>query len=229
MANSRNRFLSAVRIALASLLLLLGGCTHTVQVDGEFPQPVGPQHPLKVGVYLSEDFREFTYHEDSEDREEWNISTGRAQENLFETVLGSMFVETVPLGQYPDNLPGDVELVIVPEVRELQFTMPRETRVNIFEVWIKYDMQAYAPNGDAVANWVITAYGKTPTAFLKSREAALAQAINVALRDAGATLFTGFAMVPELQALLEEKRRAIALEKIPSPTDTASAVEAPVE
>ncbi|WP_231745322.1 MULTISPECIES: hypothetical protein [Microbulbifer] len=229
MANRQKGFLSMMRLAAASAALLLGACSHTVQVDGEFPQPVGPQHPLTVGVYLSEGFREFTYHEDSEDRDEWNISTGRAQENLFETVLGSMFAETIPLGQYPANLPSDVELVIVPEVRELQFTMPRETRVNIFEVWIKYDMHAYAPNGDSVASWVITAYGKTPTAFLKSREAALAQAINVALRDAGATLYTGFAKVPELQALLADKRRAISLEKIPSPTDTASAVDTPVE
>jgi len=211
-----------VKTALLLIALLAAACSHTVQVSGTYPQPVGQQHPLTVGIYLSEEFRNFTYHEDSEDREEWNINTGRAQKNLFETVLGAMFTETISLSQYPQNLPGNIELVIVPEVRELQFTMPRETRVNIFEVWIKYDMHAYNQQGESVANWVITAYGKTPTAFLKSQEDALAQAINVALRDAGATLYTGFGTVPELQALLANKQRALSLKETDSAADQAA-------
>ncbi|WP_334078826.1 hypothetical protein [Microbulbifer sp. M83] len=215
MALKRNGFSAAARLALTATVLLVTACAHTVQVDGEYPEPVGEQYPLNVGYYLSEGFREFTYHEDSEDRDEWNINTGRAQQNLFQTVLGAMFTESIPLSSYPQELPDNIELVIVPEVRELQFTMPRETRVNIFEVWIKYDMYAYDKNGDQVANWVITAYGKTPTAFLKSREAALGQAINVALRDAGATLYTGFERVPELQALVASKQRALSMKDQP--------------
>ncbi|BBM00632.1 hypothetical protein [Microbulbifer sp. GL-2] len=195
------------------LSLLLGACSHTVQVAGKYPSPVGDQLPLSVGIYLSEDFRNYIYEEDSEDREEWKINTGRAQKNLFETVLSSMFTNTVSLSQYPEDIPKNVELVIVPEVRELQFTMPRETRVNIFEVWIKYDMNAYDPRGQQVASWVITAYGKTPTAFLKSQEQALTQAINIALRDAGATLYTGFEKVPELQAFLSGKLRSASLQE----------------
>ncbi|MCA0894063.1 hypothetical protein [Microbulbifer agarilyticus] len=197
-------------------MVLLTACAHTVSVDGQFPTPVGNQHPLTVGVFLSDDFRQFTYSENRDDRDEWNINTGRAQKNLFETVLGSMFRETISLSQYPSDLPQGLDLVIVPEVRELQFTMPRETRVNIFEVWIKYDMHAYNQRGDSVAEWVITAYGKTPTAFLKSQEAALAQAINVALRDAGATLYTGFAQVPELQAFIANKQRALSMQEATS-------------
>ncbi|WP_308363692.1 MULTISPECIES: hypothetical protein [unclassified Microbulbifer] len=208
---SKKGFSAVWKITLVSALLLAVACSHTVSVNGRYPQPVGQQHPLTVGIYLSDEFRKFTHHEDSADRDEWNINTGKAQKNLFETVLGSMFTETISLSQYPQDLPKNVELVIVPEVRELQFTMPRENRVNIFEVWIKYDMHAYDQRGESVANWVITAYGKTPTAFLKSREDALAQAINIALRDAGATLYTGFERVPELQAFLANKQRALSM------------------
>lgn len=74
-------------------------------------------------------------------------------------------------------------------------------------------MHAYNQQGDSIAEWVITAYGKTPTAFLQSQEAALAQAINVALRDAGATLYTGFERVPELQAFLVDKQRALSMQQ----------------
>ncbi|USD22204.1 hypothetical protein ACJJIX_10880 [Microbulbifer sp. VAAC004] len=201
------------------LSLMVTACSHTVQVEGNYPAPVGHQFPLSVGIYLSEDFKNYTYQEDSEDREEWKINTGRAQGNLFETVLRSMFVNTISLSEYPKDVPANVELVIVPEVRELQFTMPRETRVNIFEVWIKYDMNAYDSQGNQVANWVITAYGKTPTAFLQSQEQALTQAINIALRDAGATLYTGFEKVPELQAFLSGRIRSASLQefKVKSP------------
>lgn len=213
-------------VALVCAALFASGCSHTVNVGNtQFPKPVGVEYPLTVGIYLSEDFRNFTHHEDSDDRAEWNISTGRAQHNLFETVLGSMFHETITLGSYPQQLPGDVELVIVPQIRELQFTMPRETRVNIFEVWIKYDMHAYDQTGKPIAEWVITAYGKTPTAFLKSQEDALAQAINIALRDAGATLYTGFSRIPEMQAFLANKQRSLALQGSRDDSDE----EAPAE
>ncbi|GAB2880525.1 hypothetical protein ACCI51_07125 [Microbulbifer echini] len=205
---------STFHLAIVVIIsVLLAACSHTVQVEGRYPSPVGQQLPLSVGIYLSEDFKNYTYQEESEDREEWKINTGRAQESLFETVLGSMFLNTVSLSEYPQDLPANVELVIVPEVKELQFTMPRETRVNIFEVWIKYDMNAYDSRGNQVASWVITAYGKTPTAFLQSQEKALTQAINIALRDAGATLYTGFGKVPELQAFLSGKLRSASLQE----------------
>lgn len=113
-------------MAMACLLLLLASCSHTVQVKDDYPTPVGEQIPLSVGIFLSEDFKNYTYREDSEDREEWNISTGKAQKNLFETVLSSMFSNTISLSQFPQKVPANVEIVIVPEVRELQFTMPRE-------------------------------------------------------------------------------------------------------
>jgi hypothetical protein len=44
----------------------------------------------------------------------------------------------------------------------------------------------------------MTAYGKTPTAFLQSDEAAVNLAGVVALRDAGAHFVTSFRKVPEV-------------------------------
>ena len=44
--------------------------------------------------------------------------------------------------------------------------------------------------------WPITAYGKTPTAFLQSDEEAVNLAAVVALRDAGAHFITTFGSTP---------------------------------
>ena len=48
----------------------------------------------------------------------------------------------------------------------------------------------------------MTAYGKTPTAFLRSNEAAVNLAAVVALRDAGANFATSFLRIPEVQNLV---------------------------
>ena len=53
---------------------------------------------------------------------------------------------------------------------------------------------------DRLATWPVTAYGKTPTAFLQSDEEAVNLAAVVALRDAGAHFITSFLRVPEVSA-----------------------------
>ena len=56
---------------------------------------------------------------------------------------------------------------------------------------------------DRLAQWPITAYGKTPTAFLQSDEEAVNLAAVVALRDAGAHFITTFGRTPEVAAWLD--------------------------
>jgi hypothetical protein len=66
----------------------------------------------------------------------------------------------------------------------------------------------------------MTAYGKTPTAFLQSDEAAVNLAAVVALRDAGAHFATSFTRVPEVAAWMES---------LTAPAPTAPALTAPAE
>ena len=55
------------------------------------------------------------------------------------------------------------------------------------------------------ADWTLTAYGKTPTAFLQSDEEAVNLAAVVALRDAGANFATSFTRVPDIATLMKEE------------------------
>jgi hypothetical protein len=52
----------------------------------------------------------------------------------------------------------------------------------------------------------MTAYGKTPTAFLQSAEAAVNLAAVMTLRDAGANFAVNFSRVPDVQQWLQQKR-----------------------
>lgn len=189
--------------------MLLAGCAGNVTVQGEFPTPLVDQRALKIGVVNNPRFQTFQYEEKSKDRLKWTIGTGGAQQKLLDTLLTAMFREVTTLADIPESTaPANVDLVILPRVREFQYAMPRETKVNIFEVWIKYSIQVYTNEGAMLADWVMPAYGKTPTAFLKSEDDALNQAVIMALRDAGASFITGFERVPEIRAWLDTPRAA---------------------
>ena len=54
-----------------------------------------------------------------------------------------------------------------------------------------------------LAAWPITAYGKTPTAFLQTDEEAVNLAAVVALRDAGAHFVTSFGATPDVAVWLD--------------------------
>ncbi len=189
------------------LVALLIGCGGTVvHVDGHFPDPLVEQMPLKMGVYYSEEFRNYNYEIEDKKKGNYSISTGSSQVRLFDTLFAQFFSETRQLSVLPSNsAPIKVNAVLAPEVEELQFTIPRETRSQIFEVWVKYKMRLYSAAGAPLLNWPITAYGKTPKAFMKSREEALEQAAIVALRDAGANFATSFNRVPKLRRWLNDE------------------------
>ena len=85
--------------------------------------------------------------------------------------------------------------------------MPFETRLNVFEVWVKYNLQVFNSEGEPVADWLMSAYGKTQTRFLKSEEEALDQATTAALRDAGVRLAIGFKRVPEIRDWIEQREK----------------------
>ena len=55
----------------------------------------------------------------------------------------------------------------------------------------------------------MAAYGKTPTAFLRSDQAAVNLAAVMALRDAGANFATSFTRVPDVAAWMDGGQQAI--------------------
>ena len=61
-------------------------------------------------------------------------------------------------------------------------------------------------DGELLADWYISAYGKTPSAFMQSETDAMNAAVVVALRDLGANLSINFKQVPELKSWLEHKQ-----------------------
>ena len=56
--------------------------------------------------------------------------------------------------------PSISALAIEPEIRELQFATPDQTRTDYYEVWMRYDFKLYDLERNLTSTWSIPAYGK---------------------------------------------------------------------
>lgn len=197
-------------LALALVSLTVGCGPATVQVEGNFPAPLLEPLPLTMGVWYSEDFANHEFYEEAKRQGEssWLVSTGTAQVEMWDRLFTGMFTQLVRVESKPGagrGRPG-LDGILIPHVEELQYTIPTHTNVKIYEIWLRYRFELVNARGDTIAEWFMTSYGKTPTAFLQSDQAAVNLAAVMALRDAGANFSTNFSRVPELQGWLQEKR-----------------------
>ncbi|MGE0387160.1 MAG: hypothetical protein AB7Q97_20750 [Gammaproteobacteria bacterium] len=194
---------AAAAVLCALVLALLAGCTDTVaiKVQSQVPQALVDRLPVTIGVWYDPAFRGYVYREDSEERKDWSIDTGESQVATFEKVLGSMFERVVPVAGPPPA--AGVDAVLVPSIEEAQFSTPQETRLGFYEAWFKYRLKLYQPDGALIGEWFLTAYGKSEPEFMRSADDAFTAAVQMALRDVGAKLTTGFASLPEVKAWLD--------------------------
>ena len=186
-------------------------CTTTnveVSLDQAFPKPLVEIVPIKVGLFIPPAFREYFFEKRQANakKADMQVKLGPAQTRMLESILPGVFAETVMLENIDQqSLPPGLDLYLVPRVLDFQYTTPRITRMNVFEIWIKYQFDVFDPNGKPVASWVVPSYGKTPAAFMKSRKAAIDAATQYALRDCGASFSTGFAKQADIEQWLMGK------------------------
>ena len=208
--------MTTARFLAVALTLLLGACANNVVVKGTFPTPVLEKLPYTLGVYYDPEFRNHEFYDKATVREEtdWLVKTGEAQVQMYNTLLPGMFEKIVMLNDLPRRNRVEavteerVDAVLVPHVAELQYSIPNHTKINVFEIWMRYRYELYAPDGELLADWTMTSYGKTPTAFLQTAEAAVNLAAVVALRDAGANFALNFTRVPEVKLWMESMAAA---------------------
>ena len=192
-------------------LVLLSACgAKQVIVKGEFPSPLMNRLQLTLGVWYMEEFANHEFFDESKSKKEsdWIVKTGEAQVKMWDTLLSGMFENLVHLQAKPDpdTMNQMVDAVLIPHVEELQYAIPTHTHVKVYEIWLRYRFELVTTRGDPIAEWTMTAYGKTPTAFMQSDEAAVNLAAVMALRDAGANFVVNFTRVPDVQQWLQLKR-----------------------
>jgi len=189
-------------------LVLLSACgAKQVVVKGNFPSPLMTKLPVTLGVWYVDEFANHEFFDETKSKNEsdWIVKTGSAQVEMWDTLLGGMFENLVhvQVKPNPDSVDNMVDAVLIPHVEELQYAIPTHTHIKVYEIWMRYRFELVAASGDPIAEWTMTAYGKTPTAFLQSDEAAVNLAAVMALRDAGANFVVNFTRVPDVQQWMQ--------------------------
>ena len=188
-------------LVLLILVALISSCgVSNLVVEGNFPTPNINKIPLSMAVYYDQALREFSYMEYSETgREEINVESGESHINLFNAVLPAMFEEVVEIEGLDDPKALEVDAVFTPVIEEFQLALPEKTKLEVYEVWIKYNMRIVDSSGDSLADWVVTSYGKTPTETFRTVEDGINEAAVVALRDLASSFSLNFTRIPEVQ------------------------------
>ncbi|MEE4250813.1 MAG: hypothetical protein V2I38_09510 [Alcanivoracaceae bacterium] len=195
------------------VVVLLTGCGPTrVKVEGSFPAPLMEPVPLKLGIWYPGEFANHEFSDEAKTKSEssWVVTTGEAQVSMWDSLLNGMFRELVHMKgkPAPQQMNQVVDAVLIPHIEELQYAIPQHTNVKVYEIWMRYRFQLVTTSGKPIAEWTMPAYGKTPTAFLRSDQAAVNLAAVMALRDAGANFATGFTRIPDVQAWMESRGKA---------------------
>ena len=188
-------------MAFHLVALALSGCgVSNVVIEGSFPTPNINKIPVAVAVYYDDALREFSYIEYSETgREEFNIESGQSHMELFNAVLPAMFDRVIFVDNLEDARAEGVDAVFAPTIEEFQLALPAKTKLDVYEVWIKYNMRLLTAEGDYIADWIVTSYGKTPTETLRSAADGINEAAVVALRDLASSFSLSFGQVPEVR------------------------------
>ena len=191
-----------VRLSVFSIMLsLISSCgVSNLVIEGSFPTPNINKIPLSMAVYYDEALKEFSYMEYSETgREEINVESGESHINLFNAVLPAMFEEVIEIEGFDDPKVLEADAIFAPVIEEFQLALPGKTKLEVYEVWIKYNMRIVDSSGDSLADWVVTSYGKTPTETFRSVEDGINEAAVVALRDLASSFSLNFTRIPEVQ------------------------------
>lgn len=199
-------FCRRLLLSFVILLALVSCSASTVTVQGSYPSPNIPAMPLTIGVYYGEGLSDFVYTEFSDaGKEEYFVETGGTHEDLFNTLLPAMFERVVVLQSPEDAAAQGVDAVFIPRINEFQLGMPQKTRLDAYEVWVRYNMRLTGADGSYIADWVMTAYGKTTTDTFSSAQRGINDASVAALRDLASNFSLGFTGVPDVRDWLQQR------------------------
>ena len=194
MFNTQTNAFTKKGLSLLMSLVCLGCAAPNVEITSNFPTPTVRKAPVNLGFYLPDELTNYTYAQKMGKRSEWKISLGAAQQSMFETLGKSVFenyalTSSISAGQ-------TLEGVIEPGIKELQFSIPKQTRTDYFEVWIRYQFKLFDRNANLIGEWDLPAYGKAKAQDYPSDGTALQAAALSACRDAMAFFSLNFTRVP---------------------------------
>lgn len=200
-----------IRTSCLALLVAVAGCSSSVVVETDFPVPLIEALPVRMGLLFEPELRNFIHAEALPQQSTWTIDLGDANLAMLEPLFNTMFAETRDVNAVPPNAgtSDGIDGVLRSTLEKFEFDVPIGERDDFVEVWMQYRLFLYALDGEIVADWPVTGYGKSELA--RNKEEAVRRAAVVAMREAGATISTQFAQQPQVTYWLQERQDAAGL------------------
>lgn len=214
----------STRKALTGMLIagLISGCAGSnvkLQMP-TIPTPLIHQIPATVGLRMPENFYHFVHEEQVFGREEWSIDLGGSNAALFTQLFGYMFQNVIVLNDSDDPKALAIDALIEPSIDAFEFSVPNQSKTDSFAVWIRYRIRVFDFDGNEVANWPVSAYGKSQTSSISGSQA-LQRAAILAMRDAAALMIIKLDEMTGISKLAESR----AATAVPVATETVDAAE----
>lgn len=200
----------ARRWTVVIVVMAMAGCSTSLVVDAEFPNPLVDPLPVRIGIVLDEALSTYAHEEKIPQQASYLIQLGDANVSMLNQLFDSMFAATEPVGSLPLEAGEQdrVDAVIIPELERFEFDVPIRRTDEFVEVWMQYQLRLYETDGQLIAEWPVTGYGKAEHG---SRGTALNRAAVVAMREVGAAISTEFSDQPDVEYWLEERENESAL------------------
>lgn len=185
----RTRFLFGLILTAA----MLGGCGGSMTLDTPtFPQPLVKTLPMHVGLRISPEMYAFSHEEEVLGRETWKVDMGEANAKMFEQLFGHMFNRVTLIDEAADATDIGLDALVETSIDAFEFSVPEQTQNNAYSIWIRYRLKVYDDEGEMIANWPVSAYGRSESGGLGSGDDSLEKAAILAMRDAAALMILRF-------------------------------------
>ncbi len=202
--------IASLRTVLLAVLaaLFLSACGSNVKLaPPTIPPPLTEPIPMTVALRMPENFQNYVHEDEVLGREEWTIDLGRSNAVFFEQLFGYMFTDMILIGPDDDPAVMTFDAMIEPSIDAFEFSVPAQTRTDSFAVWIRYRIKVFDSQGMLVADWPISAYGKSLTTAMGGSDA-LQRAAVLAMRDAAALMIMRLDDETEISSLAPQTAQA---------------------
>jgi len=197
----RPRRMLALPMLLAATIST--GCVSSVPEPVLVREPRPEAIPLRIGVYDSLEFRNYTYRSDFSDTA-WIL--GKPSVQLLHEALRLLFLEVVevPRPGSEAGLHGDLAGVIEPQIVSASAKLLDRPYSNpaAWAVDVTYRFILSSPNGAPLASWQVTGWGKEPVSFSQLTPR---RSYGRAMREAAWKFTSGFHDIPEVKRWLAEQ------------------------
>ena len=180
-----------IRIYNLILVVLISSCTsQSITISNSVPSPlVLKDQNVSVITIYGDTVKNYLFQSTAleETDSTWDINFQDTQKKVFAIIFGSFFSNILEKDSFDSLDTTDTDLVLSVNLEKFEYLTPQLASNDKFSIWIKYTINIYNSDLELVQNWDITGYGEQETGSFDGNQA-MANAINLALRDVGANL-----------------------------------------